>query len=483
MLKALLLRRAVALVHILKPIEEERRAMHMMQMKGYLPENHYSTFHHADEMCQQELKSIMEESQVLAPESAPNDIIHSAVQLYHQGHGRPQSADSGSSGKFEDVRRGFFKNASSSKEVKKVHGFEIGAEVEAHGLKTASLNGQRGHVLAARSDRVAVAFPPPLGEKALKPENLRIPVPAPKIHPLAREPPVARFHVEIDRKSGEQLGLVLNHEPPVPQQQPGRESCLLIQDILPNGAGKRYNDSQKDPNQRLRPGDRVVAIVDRTVAEKDQKPVGGNSQAILNVIQAGSISFVFFVVRLIGPPLRFKVEQRVKANCGERGWMNGVVKDVWQHSGNDENGTGPKVPYVIAIEESGNCVFAPNDGDDCVMKGEPRFKVGDDVVANHSGKYKRGKISEVKEEPVTTSYSIKLTESDDTLTAPDDMNMYVRPIARFTTGTEVLANVSHKLVPGKIEACYHPDWVYAIRLDTGNVVTAPEDTDTFIKKR
>lgn len=51
--------------------------------------------------------------------------------------------------------------------------FPVGAVVEAHSLSTASLNGMRGTVLGATGERIRVAFPEPSGEKALKPANLK----------------------------------------------------------------------------------------------------------------------------------------------------------------------------------------------------------------------------------------------------------------------------------------------------------------------
>lgn len=75
----------------------------------------------------------------------------------------------------EDVKRRSFKAVSVRQNGKTAHGFEIGAEVVAHSLLAASLNGALGHVVAARGERVAVSFPDPFGDKALKPANLKLP--------------------------------------------------------------------------------------------------------------------------------------------------------------------------------------------------------------------------------------------------------------------------------------------------------------------
>merc|ERR1712039_1035880 len=164
---------------------------------------------------------------------------------------------------------------------------------------------------------------------------------------------------------------------------------------------------------------------------------------------------------------------------GTRGWLDGSVVKVWE-----ERNDGSAVPYVIRIKDSGDTVVAPNDSDDCVVKGAARFAVGDTVMANHEQEYKKCKIQEISEGRTMTSYKAKLlVGKKEVIDAPEDLNRFLRPICRFEKGTKVVANVAQKFVPGTIEACYHPNWVYAVRLDAGNVVFCPEDTDVFVKKR
>lgn len=80
------------------------------------------------------------------------------------------------------------------------HGFEIFADVIAHSLQSVSLNGARGQVLAARGDRIAVSFPAPIGQKALKPENLKLAPPLPDL-PDATEQIEAKEQFEKFQKS------------------------------------------------------------------------------------------------------------------------------------------------------------------------------------------------------------------------------------------------------------------------------------------
>lgn len=488
MLKGLLLRRAVGLVHVLKPIEEQRRAMRMLQTKGYLPDNHMTTFEKAEEICGKELQTVMEEWVLLEPAAPPNAIIQSAVQAYHQhGSGRPSTdADEDPDGKnsFEDVKRGFLKNKTTSNKVDKsaAHGFAIGSEVEAHSLQTESLNGARGRVKAERGERVAVAFPEPIGEKALKPANLR-PVqampPMPQIHPDAKEPPTHQLHISLSPKMGESLGLSLSHEPPQQMQKPGQESCLLVTGILPDGYVSQYNSSQKELEARIYKGDRIIAVVDCSVPESRRAPVGGNSKLIMEILASGRTPLVLFVCRVLGPPLRFRVGQQVRANCGMKGWLPGVVAKVWEQ----QPSNGSLVPYVIRKLDSNDCVCAPVDSDEYVMKGEPRFKVGDSVMFNQEGAYRKGEISEVRDEKIRTAYSISVKGEKKTWNAPEDTDNFVRPMARYKKGTKVLAKVQDEYVPGTIEAVYHPNWVYSVRLDKGNLVYVPRDEDLFMKKR
>merc|ERR1712037_944752 len=168
------------------------------------------------------------------------------------------------------------------------------------------------------------------------------------------------------------------------------------------------------------------------------------------------------------------IGQRVKANCGNKGWLDGQVIKVWE-----ENRQGGPIAYVIRIEATWNIVCAPMDCDNYIRKGDPRFKIGDEVVANYTGSYKKGRVTEVVSERNFYSYKVQLLEgrTPATCTAPEDLNRFIRPVARFEKGAEVLANVEQEFVPGTIEAVYHPNWVYAVRLDAGNVVFVPEDTD------
>ena len=46
--------------------------------------------------------------------------------------------------------------------------------MEAHSLQAVGLNGARGRVRGARGERVVIYFPVPIGEKALKPANLKL---------------------------------------------------------------------------------------------------------------------------------------------------------------------------------------------------------------------------------------------------------------------------------------------------------------------
>merc|ERR1712007_240114 len=271
-------------------------------------------------------------------------------------------------------------------------------------------------------------------------------------------------------------GLTMTHQPPLESQEPGQESWLVIEGFEEDGFATKYNSSQQEPNLRLRVGDRIAAVVDGSLPQEKQRPFGGNSRLISEVIARGWTPLICIIRRLLGPPVRFKVGQQVKANCGNRGWLAGVVVQVW-----DEGSNGQKVPYVIRIGDSSEYVCAPKDSDDFIVKGAPRFKVGDDVMANQGSGYKKGCVSEVREERTRNTYSVKMAGDKSVWGVPEDLNRFVMRIARFEKGTKVLAKVASEYVPGTVEEVYHPNWVYTVRLDAGNVVFVPEDADFCVK--
>lgn len=288
-------------------------------------------------------------------------------------------------------------------------------------------------------------------------------------HPDARQLSVMRIPFLLKRAPGERLGISLNHHPPKECQQPGHESRLVVNEVIPGGFVEKFNASQKDKVQTLCPGDEIMAILNAGAPEAERKPISGNSSAMLDVITEndnGNTPLVFFVNRAQGPPLRFRLGERVKAYLRERGWLVGTVVKCWELG----------KPYVVKLE-TGEMVSAPSDTDDCITKADPRFKVGDRVMANYEGSYKQGEILDVS--PTGSAYRIKL-ENGKELSPPLDANQCLRPMARFRKGDNVLARVACKFVPGTIEAVYHPMWIYSIRTE-GGLVYAPEDIDTFVR--
>merc|ERR1712232_642685 len=132
----------------------------------------------------------------------------------------------------------------------------------------------------------------------------------------------------------------------------------------------------------------------------------------------------------------------IKANWGDRGWLDGLIIKVWEDS-ND----GSMLPYVIRLKDTGGIVTAPMDNENFVKKGDPRFKVGDEVMAALEGGYRQVRITAVHEHKVCTSYSANLGK--ESIDVPIDMDQYVRPVARFSVGTEVFAKMAEGYLPGK----------------------------------
>jgi len=614
MLKMLLVRRAIGLVHVLKPIEENRKGMRWLHSQGAISPVHWSSYQRAEEESAAELQTLSQESQFLSPGSPANVLIRTAVQLYNtHGLSWPQ----GGKDEFEihpEARE--IATLQLQIPLERESGESLGLSLQQEPPKESRVPGQESRLVvqnvlpdgfvhkfnesqndASRQinvgDRIIavvdcsvpeqdrkpvggdadamfqiitkdqnavtqlvfiVARPlgPPLrfkagqrvkahyGDKGWQngtvvkvweqhPNGARSPyvirldegqiVMAPRDsddcvaklgdegptdssskkshvdgwakgmfksksgkdeedekeddanpHPEAKELTAMRLQFLLKREPGERLGLALNHEPPLEVRQPGMQSCLVITNVVPGGYVEKFNQEQQDLAQRLHPGDRIVAIMNAGAPEEERKPVGGDSKAMLEVItqdQNASTPLVFFVIRALGPPLRYKPGQRVKCQLGDAGWQVGTIVKCWEQG----------KPYVVRLE-SNQMVFAPRDSDECIMKADPRFNVGDDVMANHDGSYKQGKIAEVGGEK--GAYEIKLDDQEETVCAPADANQFLRPLARFKVGDEVRANVASEFVIGTIEAVYHPMWVYSIRVEEKGLVYAPEDTDAFV---
>jgi len=492
-LKSLLVRRAIGLVHVLKPIEEQRTGMRRLHAQDMVSPQRWASFGHAEALCSQELKAVMEECQILSPEAPPNAVIQAAVRIYNQhglnwpqgpGGGAPQQQQQQQGGANTEEPPPPFKKG--QKVVWKSYDEDID-----EGEVGEVVGGHRNGSVRVQFKRGTWALP---AHEVLTPEGEAI-VEPPKgdgmsqeivIHPNAREVPTAQLQIVLKRDAGEKLGIKLNHDPPEADQKPGQPSTLVVQSILPGGYGEKYNKAA-DAKTQLRPGDRILAIVDGGAPESERKPVGGNSNEMLNVItkDGGSATpLVFLIARPLGPPLRFKVGQRVKANLGDNGWAPGVVVGVWV-----EDPNGQRKPYAVRIMGTGGVVVAPKDHDDVIVKADPRFQAGDKIMANQGGGYQQGTVVEVKDEPCRTAYRIKLEkeegkeEGDNECFAPEDVNQFVRPVARFKKGDKVMARVSGgQYAEGVVEDMYNPEWVYTIRLTAqGNTVMAPEDSDGFVK--
>jgi len=315
------------------------------------------------------------------------------------------------------------------------------------------------------------------------PENLRVPPPQFVPHPDAKEPTTTQVTIEIKRpKPKMSLGLRLDHFPPLEHQKtcPGEQSSLIVKEVLKEGFVHTYNSAQTDPMMCIHEGDRILAVVD--ASKPKNKAIGGDSQTILKIIQSGCNPVVFIIGRILGPPLRFKVGQQVKAQCGQRGWLDGTVVNVWVE--HDEI-VGHHVPYVIKIEETGDYVFSPKDSDDCVVKGPPRFAVGDEGVCSRDVGWTKCRVEEVRDEGLKTMYKVQVIEGStegDMVCVPEDTNRFMRRIARFKKGDKVMANVGQQFSPGTVEVVYHPEWVYKIHLDCGEDVYAPEDSDGYVRQ-
>lgn len=416
---------------------------------------------------------------MLAPESPPNYVIQMAVKCYNsQGLNWPGGAPDQKEVETEHPPKPFKKGQKvrwMSSDADIVEG-EVGAVVG--GLSNGRIRVQFGKGIWAFAPHELTH---PDGRPIVKPSASVSGMP--EVHPDAKEIPISQHEIVLQRQRGEKLGLVLNHEPPPEEQKEGRESVLIVEKVMPEGYGHKHNTLQKDSSTKLQPGDRIVAVLDGSKSPEERRPVRGNSQAMFEVITRnnnGVTPLVFFVVRILGPPLRFKVGQRVEANCGDDGWQTGMVVKVW-----DEDRFGNPKPYAVRLDDSSNAVMAPRDSNDCVRKAKPRFSKGQQVMVNRGEPgYRKATIVSIGDEPTRTSYKAKMMDGSGEVDVPEDLNQFIRAPARFKKGDHVLARVSGDYLPGIVEEVYNPRWVYAIKLKNkdGHVI-APEDSDVFVKKR
>jgi len=522
MLRLFLLRRAIALVHVLKPLQEGRATEHYLRSQGAMSQTRWTSFQQAEQLCANEVKLVSRDFQLLSEEGQTGpSVVQLAANLYHL-HGMSWPWPKGVEDRLWEVPEHpcpaalplaspvVWIGAETSENHQKKLGVVISGVAEddtrvvvrfgedVQQLPLAELRkplgkpadvqpdlpkpfkiGQKVHFIAGSTDidemePGEVIGPGPNSNIQVKfmkglclcsPQQLAIP------HEDANDisSVLEQLQVPLRREPGESLGIVLNHLD---------ESALLVKEILDTGYQHKHNAALQNPALQVRPGDRVMAVIDASVPESERVPVGGNSHAMLEVITRDKnriTPLIFVITRLLGPPLRFKVGQRVKANCGDQGWGHGTVVAVWTV------GNGIKKPYAIKMD-SANIVMAPADSDICVVRGDPRFSVGDTVMARRSRGYEKGVILEVQSKANTFAYRMRMMDQTESI-APEDLDIFVRPVARFAVGDKVFAQVNGNYEPGLVDAVYHPKWTYAVKLESGNVVIAPEDHDRFVKKR
>eukprot|EP00928_Gymnodinium_smaydae_P061291 TRINITY_DN45406_c0_g1_i1.p1 TRINITY_DN45406_c0_g1~~TRINITY_DN45406_c0_g1_i1.p1 ORF type:complete len:521 (-),score=96.41 TRINITY_DN45406_c0_g1_i1:250-1812(-) len=448
-LRGLLVRRAVALVHVLRPIEESRRGYQKLRNAGMMAPDLMSSFDRAEALCSEELTSIKEETQRLFPDAGPMMVIQMGVRLYDE-HGLNWTP------------------TAAPPETDEVPApFTLGQKVRWASSDDDVPEGEVGEIVGGKGAHVRVKFAK--GTWAFDATMLRDTDGKQFHHPDAEEEPVVYVRLAIPREPREPTGLVLKAVPA--NQQTKTNAHLLVEKVEETGCVPRFNEQQEDADLKIRAGDRLVGVMDGSVPESKRRPVQGDCAAMESLV-AKATPLMVSVERPLGPPLRFQVGQVVKANCGPMGWVPGIIVGVWEEGG--------RKPYAVRLIGKDRVVFAPTDSDVCVIRGDARFEVGQKVMANRSRGYEPGVIVAVT--PTKTSYSYRIKcEDGEECVAPTDLNQYVRAVARFKKGTKVLAKISDSYVPGVIEAVNHPQWVYLIKLRDGNVVTAPEDEDSYIK--
>merc|ERR1719463_415708 len=108
LLKGLLLHRAIRLVHVQMPMDNERKGMHQLQHASALAPSYASSFEQAEELCAKELKSIAQEFQLLALGGPASAMLEAAAQIYHSAldEAKADSDDPyGKKKKFDDIKK------------------------------------------------------------------------------------------------------------------------------------------------------------------------------------------------------------------------------------------------------------------------------------------------------------------------------------------------------------------------------------------
>lgn len=205
--------------------------------------------------------------------------------------------------------------------------------------------------------------------------------------------------------------------------------------------------------------------------------------------------------------LRFEVGKRVECYRGTRGWVQGTVTMQWKFL----EETKSEMPYEVKLD-GGELLHAPEDTDAFCREftGMLRFAVGKDVECYKDQGWKKGKVVQhwFYEEALQNKvpYQVEL-DSGESISVPDDSDAYCRdPSApslsppkyerpqhpeelRFGIGKKVECYMGSK---GWMQGNVVAQWKYVdelqdkvpyeVKLDSGVVIHAPEDTDAICRE-
>ena len=218
-------------------------------------------------------------------------------------------------------------------------------------------------------------------------------------------------------------------------------------------------------------------------------------------------------------PLRFGMGDRVECRI-DGGWWPGTVLRTRYREDDFFR------PYQIKVD-TGDVVYAPMDDDSCVRRASPeteplRFGVGDRVDCMLEGGWVTGTVlrtwyrrEEEEEEDDENEdddndddddgdsdggggvvpYFVQL-DNGELVSAPEDDDSCIMgstaphiPL-RFKEGDRVVCSVDEGWMPGTVSKVRHQDvdhcdgrvMPYQVKLDMGDIVYAPVDNDSFIKR-
>jgi len=199
-----------------------------------------------------------------------------------------------------------------------------------------------------------------------------------------------------------------------------------------------------------------------------------------------------FVLALSQPekpsqPLRFQIGARVECNK-DGAYKPGTIVRQWHY----QPSVKKEVPYEIKLED-GSLIFAHDDTNK-FCRGQLRFGVGKRVECHKANRgWVQGTVAVqwkfLEETKSAMPYEVKL-DGGEILHAPEDTDVFCREFTgklRFAVGKVVECYKEQGWKTGKVvqhwfyEKALQNKVPYQVKLDTGESISIPDDSDTYCR--